>query len=199
MNLRLITVMFVAASLLFVTGVVVYGVRVRLSAQALVESAREIQSTKDAGRQIAAWRNRSGRIIDEEISPDGRDRSYDIKVENGLLHQLCIVPPTAIGMTVIVRDGELYSIIVVMFSGRAPSTTSGVWIQEWFDSDPVRGIHVNPTGRRWKATVDFSAALPKAEREKAFALNAECFVHLGGCRSAEDILPGVWQLGMGRR
>ena len=199
MKARRITTVLVAAFLLFATGVVVYGLRVRQSAQVLFESAREIQSTIDAGQQIATWRHRSGRSFEEKTSPDGRDHSYDIRIQNGLLHHLRIVPPTMAAMTVIMRDGELRSVIVVMFSGRGPSTTSGIWVQEWFDSDTVRGFRVNPKGRPWKATVDFSAAVPKAEREKAFELNAECFVQLGGCRSAEDILPGVWELGVGHQ
>jgi hypothetical protein len=102
-------------------------------------------------------------------------------------------------MTITMRDGELRSIILVMFTGREPNTTSGVWVQEWFDSGAVNDFHVNQKDRPWKATVELSSAVPEAEREKAFALNAECFVRPKGCRSAEDILPAVWQLAAAQR
>jgi hypothetical protein len=185
---------FAVVSLLFILGVFIYGARVRLSAQALLDSASEIHSTIDAERQIAAWRDRSGRDFQEVISPDGRDHSYDIQIENDLLHRLRLVPPTMIGLSIIMRNGELHSIIVVMSSGRPPTPPSGVWIQEWFDSNTDSGFHVISKDKPWKATVDFGAATPLAKRKKAFAMNSGCFVHLGGCRSAEDILPGVWQL-----
>ncbi len=81
-----------------------------------------------------------------------------------------------------------------MTTGRHPSTTAGVWVQEWFGTGAVSSLHVNDKDRPWKATVDLSSTVLAAQREKAFSMSTKCFVKLGGCKSAEEILPGVWQL-----
>jgi hypothetical protein len=193
-RLSRIVLLAVAGLVLLIVGVAAYAARVSSSAQALISSASEIHSTSDAERQIAAWRNRSGWSFWQEKSTPSGDHTYDIHVENGLLHHLRIVPPTMVGMTISMHDGELRSIILTMFSGRDPSTTSGVWVQEWFASDAANSFHVNDNGRPWKATVDFSSATPQAQRAKAFSLNSKCLVRPSGCRSAEEILPSVWQL-----
>ena len=170
-----------------------YAAHVRGSAQSLINSANRIHSTADAEREIAIWRSRSDRRFTDESPLSNGDRSYTVQVENGLLNRIRIVPPTAISMIVTIGNGQLKGIILVMFTGRSPSTTSGVWVQEYFGSGATNDFHVNPKGRPWKATVDFSSAAPESQREKAFALNTKCFVQPGGCKSAEDILPGVWQ------
>jgi hypothetical protein len=194
-TLRRALIVLVTGIILLMIGLVSYSVRVWSTANGLVASAAEIRSTADAKRQIAVWRNRSGRSFSEETSPNGKDRSYDVGVENGLLHRLRIVPPTMVGMTVTMRNGELCFIILTMFTGWNPNTTSGVWVQEWFGPGAVDGFHVNAKDRPWKATVEFSSAVQESDRMRAFALNTVCFVRPGGCRSAEDILPGVWSSG----
>ena len=183
-----------ALVLLLILGVIVNAVHVRSSAQDLINSAKGIRSAGDADREIAAWRNRSDRrFFDEPALPAG-DHSYNVKVENDLLNRLRIVPPTVVSMVVTMHNGELQSVILVMSTGREPSTTSGIWIQEWFGSGTMNDVRVNDKSRPSKATVDLPSAAPAAQREKAFALNTKCFVQPGGCRSAEDILPTVWQL-----
>lgn len=189
-----IFLLLVAAIVLLAAGVTVYAARVGSTARALIASASEIRSTADAERQIAAWRARSAPSFSQESSAPGGDHTYNIQVENGLLHRLRIVPPTMVGMTIGMRNGDLRYIILVMFTGRNPNTTSGVWVQEWFGSDAAESLHVNGSDRPWKATVDFSSAVPESQRGKAFSFNTRCFVQLGGCKSAEEILPGVWEL-----
>ena len=100
-----------------------------------------------------------------------------------------------VGMTITMRGGELRYIILTMLTGRDSSTTAGVWVQEWFGAGTVKDFRVNNKDKPWKATVEFSSAVPDSERENAFALNTQCFVQLGGCKSAQDILPDVWQMG----
>lgn len=193
MTWRRVLLLLGSGILLFALGLVVYAVRVSAAARELINSASAIHSTADAERQVAAWRNRSGRDFWESTSPSDGDQSYDIHVDNGLLHRLRIAPPTMVGMTVTMRDNRLRYIILTMFTGRDPARTSGVWVQEWFGSGTVSDFRVNGKDRPWKATLEFSSAVPDDEREKAFALNPKCLVRLAGCRSAEDILPNVWQ------
>jgi hypothetical protein len=187
--------MLIVAALVLLVTVAGYAAWVRSSAQALISSASEIHSASDAEREIATWRNRSGASFWQEKSTTNGEQTYDIHVENGLLHKLRIVPPTMVGMTISIHDGKLRFIILTVFSGWNPSTTSGVWVQEWFDAGAANSFHVNDNGRPWKATVDFSSEIPQGQRQKALSLNSKCLVRPSGCRSAEEILPGVWQLG----
>lgn len=180
---------------LLALGIMIYAAHIRTSATALIKSAREIRSTADAQREIAAWRSRSGTQFWEESDHLGGDHNYDAHVDNIFLSRLRIVEPTNVTLGVTMNDGKLRSVTLVMFTGRLPSTTSGVWIQEWFDSRAVGDLRVNAKDRPWKATVEFSSVVPEPQREEAFALNTKCFVRPGGCKSAEDVLPAVWKLG----
>lgn len=193
-TLSRVLLLLASAVLVLTLGVVVYAVRVRASARELIDSASAIHSTADAERQIAMWRNRSGRDFWESTSPKDGDHSYDIHVDNGLLYRLRVAPPTMIGMTITMRDSKLRYVNLTMFTGRDSSKTAGVWVQEWFGSGTANDFRVNTKDRPSKATLEFSSAIPDSQREKAFALNAGCAVRLAGCRSAEEILPYVWQL-----
>ena len=190
---RFVSVAF-AAALFFVLGLGIYAAHVRSSAQALINSAKAIRSTADAQREIAFWQRRSRESSWEQTSPQDGDRSFDTRVENGLLHRLHICPPTTAALTITTRDGQLRSIILVMFTGSVPNTTPGVWVQEWFDSGTATDLYVKQKDNPWKATVEFSSSVPEVEREKAFALNAGCLVKPWGCRSAQEILPDLGQL-----
>lgn len=64
-----IVLLFGSAALLFALGVVLYAIRVSASARKLIDSASAIRSTADADRQVAMWRNRSGRDFWESTSP----------------------------------------------------------------------------------------------------------------------------------
>jgi hypothetical protein len=186
--------LFLASAIVLFTilGIVIYAANVRASAQALIDSAKSIHSTADAQREIAIWQRRS-RESSWEASTQSQDLIFDTRVDNRLLHYLHICPPTVAALSISIRDGQLRSIILVMFTGSDPNTTPGVWIQEWFDSGTPANFYVKGKDKPWRATVEFSSAVPEAEREQAFALNANCFVKLKGCKNAEEILPNVWQ------
>jgi hypothetical protein len=179
---------------LFSVAIVLYAVRVHASAAALIESASKIHSTADADREIAKWRMQSGNQFWEESDHPGGDHDYNAQVENLLISRLRIVEPTEVTMGITMRGGKLRCVTIVMTTGRKPSTTSSVWIQEWFDVEGASLIHVNAKGRPWKAIVDLTSTVPDAQRQKTLRLNTRCFVKPGGCRSAEEILPNVWQL-----
>jgi|SRR5215469_2791733 len=173
---------------------VAYAGHIRSSALALTESATRIRSTEDAEREIAYWRSRAGEHFWQESDHPGGDHNYDAQIENLLISRLRIVEPTEVTVGVTMRGGKLRCITLVMTTGRKPSTTSSVWIQEWFDVGGAGFIRVNEKGKPWRAIVDLTSDLPDAQRQKAFALNTRCFVQLGGCSSAAEILPTVWQL-----
>jgi hypothetical protein len=188
-------VALLVATILLFAGAAVYAAHVRASAQALINSAYKIRSTEDAEREIATWRKRAGPKFWEETSRTGGDHNYDAQIENGLLSRFHFVEPTVVNLGVSMRDGKLRGLTLVMFTGREPGATSGVWIQEWFDPGMAKSFRVNDKDKPRRATVEFTSTVAEDQREKAFALNSKCFVQPKGCRDAEDILPTVWQLG----
>ena len=189
--LRLLVVTLAVVAL-FGLGITAYLAHIRATAVALIESARDIRSTEDAQRQIAVWRKREGEQFWQENDHPGGQHSYDGQIENLLISRLRILEPTVVTVGITMQNGKLQNLAVIMQSVRYP--TAAVWVQEWFDSGPVNRFHVSKKYRPLAAFIDFSTAMPDAQREKAFALNANCFVRPRGCRSAEDILPAVWQL-----
>jgi hypothetical protein len=182
-----------AAGGICVLGLLAYAIRLDASAKALIDSASKIRTTADAKQEVAIWRNRSDCSFWENATTSAGDQSYDIHVENGLISRLGVTRPAMVGVTVALRNGELRYVTLVMFSGKSPSSTAGVWIQEWFGLGTAGNFRIDRKDRPRKATIEFSSLIPESDRKRAFGLNANCFVRFGGCKSAEDILPGVWQ------
>jgi hypothetical protein len=98
-----------------------------------------------------------------------------------------------LGMTIALNKGELRYITVVMFTGRTPISTVGVWIQEWFGLGSSGDFRLDRKDEPRKATLEFSSEAPESERGGALRLSTKCFIQFAACKSAEDILPGVWQ------
>jgi hypothetical protein len=176
----------------------VYAFRVRAAASDLIDSASTIHSTADAKNQIAKWRNRSDCSFWENSATGNGDKLYEIRIENGLLGRLGITRPTMLGMTIALDKAELRYITVVMFTGRTPISTAGVWIQEWFGLGSASDFRLDRKDEPRKATLEFSSDVPESERGAALRLSTKCFIQFGGCKSADDILPGVWQWADGR-
>jgi hypothetical protein len=103
-----------------------------------------------------------------------------------------IVEPTRVTVGITMRDGALRSVTVIESTGWYP--VASVWIQEWFDETMPNRFRVLGSRRPNAATVEFPASLPDDQRKKAFAVNTKRLVRLGGCKTAEAILPGISQL-----
>jgi hypothetical protein len=125
---------------------------------------------------------------------DWGDHEYDIDVDNGLLGKFGVIPPAMLGVTIALRNGELRFVEAAMFSGKSAGSTADVLIREWFGTGASNSFRLGRQDEPLKAVVEFSSTVPDSERERIFRLNTRCFVRFRGCRSAEDILPGVWQL-----
>jgi hypothetical protein len=177
-----------------VLGIFVYLIHIERDARQLVSSVREVRTTEDAQQVIASWKKRSGSQFWQESDHVGGDHNYDAQVDNGPVSLLHIVEPTAVTVGFTMHNNELRSAVVIMTTGRKQAATSSVWVQEWFEPDSINRIHVVSKDRPWRATVEFPSTVEARQREKAFAFNTKCLIRLGGCKSAEDILPAVWQL-----
>ena len=185
--------MLVAGVALFGLGIAAYVSRVQASATALIKSARVIRTTADAEREIAAWRRRSGNEFWAE-SRDGSEKTYEAQIVNGIA-RLGFVELTEVTVDVTMHDGNLRRVTVTEWTAWYPLVS--VWIQEWFDAGlaglPNR-LLVSRTGKPSVALVVFPSSLRDDQRAKAFAFNTKCLVQPSLCKTAEGILPGVWQL-----
>jgi hypothetical protein len=182
-----------AGAALFGLGIAGYPGHVQASAKALIQSARVIRTTADAEREIAAWRRRSGNDFWVE-SREGSEKTYEGQVVNGIA-RLGLVVLTEVTVDVTMHDGNLRRITVTEWTAWYP--LASVWIEEWFDAClgglPNR-LLVSRTGKPSVAAVVFPSSLRDDQRRKAFAFNTKCLVQPSLCKTAEDILPGVWQL-----
>jgi hypothetical protein len=178
-------------------GIASYAAHLRTKATALIVSAREIRTTADAEREIDGWNQREGKEFWTESDHPGGDHTYDGQIVNLPIARLRVVEPTVVTVGVTMRDGKLRSVTVIESTGWYP--VASVWIQEWFDPDVPKRFHVASKDRPSVAYVEFPSSLPDTPRRMAFALNTRCLVRLGGCRNADDILPGVWKLETGSK
>ena len=189
---RYVVSTLVAVIALFGLGIALYLVDIRASATALIASAREIRTTADAEREIAAWKARSGSDFWSESDQPGGDHNYDAQIANLAIARLHLVQPTAVTMGITIRSGQLRCVTVIEMTGWQP--VAAVEINEWFDSAMPNRIHLTQGHRPLAATVDFPSSLAEDQRIRAFAVNTSCIVRRGGCKNAQDILPGIWQL-----
>ena len=190
--IRVLVVVFVFALILLVGGIAAYLFHIRNIATALVASARKIQTTEDAEREIAAWKVRAGNDFWTESDHPGGDHNYDASIVNLPIARLRVVQPTGVTVGLTMRDRKLRSVTVIESTGWYP--VASVWIQEWFDTNLPNHFHVSIKRRPSTAVVEFPSTLPDVERQKGFAVNTDCLAKPMGCRSAQEILPGVWEL-----
>ncbi len=182
---------------LIAAGLVAYSIHLEHSAKDLIDSVCQVRSREDAERVIESWRKRSGERSWQESDHPGGDHDFDAQIDNTPVWRLHISEPTILTVGFTMRGPELRSVVVIMTTGRGPAPTSSVWVQEWFQADSPNRVHVVAKDKPWKAAVDFPAGIAENQRQKAFALNANCLIRLGGCKSAEELLSGVWQLDAG--
>jgi hypothetical protein len=174
-------------------GIAAYAAHLRTSARELIESARTIRNTADAEREIIRWRQRSGKQSWTETDHPGGDHNYDALVENLAIARLRVVEPAEITVSITMREGKLRCVTVIESTGWYPMAQ--IWIQEWFDPDMPRRVNLGIKGRPPTVIfVEFPSSISDAQRTRAFALNTNCLMRPRGCRSVEEILPGVLQL-----
>lgn len=184
-------VLVVGGALLGV-GITGYLIHIRNSATALISSARNIRTKVDAEREIATWRKRSGKDFWQESDHPGGDHNYDAQIVNLAVARLHIVEPTGVTVGITMNGGKLRCVTVIESVGWYP--VASVWVQEWFDETMPSRFHVGSHAKPADAFVEFPSSLPDDQRSKAFAVDTNCLTKPTGCRTAEAILPGVWQL-----
>jgi len=185
-------VVLIAGTTLFGLGVAAYLIHIQASAKALINSALEIRTKSDAEREIAAWRKRSGKDFWQESDHPGGDHNYDAQITNPAIARLRLVEPAAVTVGVTMCDGILRSVTVIESASWYP--VASVWVQEWFDEAMPNRFHVSRKGKPYQAIVEFPSSLPDNQRRRAFAINSKCLLRSRGCNTAQDILPGIWQL-----
>jgi hypothetical protein len=179
--------LFVVA-LLHIAGMIAYAVRVRASAQALIQSAREIHSVADADRLASTWGESSFR---GHTAFHSRERhEYQFEVRSGLLTTFHLVPSTGILLQVTLVPDQRQRVVLGMYTDQ-----SSVWVQD--DSTAANSSvqsQPDPSGSPKKAVVILGAGADESTRARAFAFNPNCLAKLGGCSDAQQILSTVRQL-----
>ena len=191
-RMRVLVAVLALAFLLLVGGTATYLAHIQGMATALIASAREIRTTQDAEREIAAWKARAGNEFWIESDHPGGDHNYDAQIVNLSIARFRIVQPTGVTVGLTMRDRKLHNVTVIESTGWY--TVASVWIQEWLDEELPNRIRVLGHRKLNDAVVEFPSSLPDQERKKAFAVNTKCLVLRGGCKTAGELLPGIWQL-----
>ena len=167
-----------------------YAIHLHASAMALISSARVIRTTADAEREISAWKRRSGNEFWVE-SRDGSEKTYKAEIANLEMARLGLVELTGVTLEVTMHGEKLRYITVTETTGWYP--WASVWIREWFDEGMTNGLLVSRTGKS-AAVASFPSSVSDDQRKRVFAFNTNCLLRPSVCKTAEDILPGVWQL-----
>jgi hypothetical protein len=190
--LRIGLVALAAGGAFATLGIVAYLAHLQSSATALIDSARGIRTKSDAEREIVAWTKRSGKDFWGESDHPGGDHNYDAQIVNLPVARLRLVEPTGVTVSITMRNDELRCVTVIESTGWYP--VASVWIQEWFNGSMPNQFRVGSSRKPSVATVEFPSSMPEALRRRGFAFNTKCLVETNGCKTAEDIFPGVWQL-----
>ena len=176
------------ATLLLAVGTIAYAAHVRASAKALIDAAGRIRSRADVEQQARIWQRARG--YSEFVSPDGTERGYQMEVRSGWLSTFRLVPSTGVLLQVSTRSNILERVVLGMYNEQSSvwvqraslTTTSHIWLQR------------DRAGVPAKVLVMLGSAADESTLAKAFALNANCMVKLGGCKNAQEMLPSVSQL-----
>jgi hypothetical protein len=175
-------------ALLHIAGVIAYAVRVRASAQTLIQWAEKMHSVADADRLASTWGESSYRSHTAFHSRERHD--YQFEVRSGLLTTLHLVPSTGVLLQVTMVPGQRQRVVLGMYADQ-----SSVWVQD--DStaanSSVQSQH-DPSGMPKKTVVTLGSGADESTRARALAFNPNCFVRLGGCSNVQEMLPAVRQL-----
>ena len=186
--IRSVVATLLVVILLHVIGVIVYAVRVRASAQALIQSATGIRSVADADRLVSAWGESSFRS--HTVFHSRERHEYQFEVRSGVLTTLHLVPSTGVLLQVTIAPGKYQRVVLGMYTDRA-----SVWVQDDSTaSDSSVQSQPDKSGLPMKVTVMLGSGVDESTRARAFAFNPNCLMRVGGCSNAEQILSSVRQL-----
>jgi hypothetical protein len=96
---------FVSVPILLGIGGAAYAIHLYASATGLIKSAREIRTTADAEREIAAWKKRLGNQFWVE-SRDFSERTYKAEVVNLQMARLGLTELTGVTLEVTMQRGD---------------------------------------------------------------------------------------------
>jgi hypothetical protein len=124
--------------------------------------------------------------------------------ENTLLYKLKLAPPTVADVSIRFTNNTADDVYVLLVT--AKQTATGIWrddvgvvVRESSDDpsachphmDMSRSEHYRGTSS-WIA-IAMDRCVSAAERARAFAINGGCIARIGGCKTAEQIIPGAYR------
>jgi len=127
------------------------------------------------------------------------DCELAFRFRNSWLSLLRLAPPTGFNSLLRFHDGVLVNrethlgqglCCVVYVREDLPASATGA-LRSRFSLELQR----DGNGRPWKAMVHLTPQASEKERELAYSFNLHCLDKIGGCKTAEELSPGVWQGG----
>ena len=137
------------------------------------------------------------------VSDDPRDCTaercgFAFRFENTWLSRLRLAVPTALFCGVTVRAGRVDGRSAWLACDTRPFETDVMVIEgppNRFGPpdrhEELGGIYHHAKAGHW--VIKLASPANPALRQSAFAFNLGCLSRIGGCRTKEDILPGMWQ------
>ncbi len=127
------------------------------------------------------------------------DCELAFRFRNSSLSRLRLAPPTGFDSVLRFHDGVLVNretylgqgLCCVVYVREDLSASATGALRSRFSPELQR----DGSGRAWKAMVHLTPQASEQERELAYSFNLHCLDKIGGCKTAEELSPGVWQGG----
>ena len=147
---------------------------------------------------------RAAGFSDSTFTCRGRECGYGLRVENAPLSRLRLAPITVIDCSVVFTDGIASDVYVALgVQGKIQGKSAddlGVVVHESNErAEACQSGYKLSVGRRYAApgdrswaTISMDCCVSADNRAKALGINAGCLTRIGGCKTIESILPGVF-------
>ena len=172
----------------------------RNQARTLIGEFRSLDSAADpSAAALALMAKYDKHLVGKSCNSDWCQ--YLFVFSNASISKFRVVPRAEIGAYVTLNRGSLAIVRVEYTSAVFRADSPIVGVQEGFC--PVRSIegcdyfYLNPHGQNvaqtWNGDVGFGQRATRDQKRAAWALNADCFTALTGCKDISELLPTVWK------
>jgi hypothetical protein len=143
-------------------------------------------------RRLAEQHGGTEAVVPPELAPAGCApdcRTFSFWFESLWLHRLGLGPATAVVAGLQTGGGRLLSRAIIIES--TAEWDSAVDVSEDLSSRSGKSYSIRFRSMRPRWCVEFTPEAPAELRRQAFAVNLNCLSRIRGCKTKEEILPGV--------
>ena len=128
-----------------------------------------------------------------QLGPCSNDGcGYEANVSNGVLYALHLVPYTNLRAQFWQEKGIMQSNSIYFYS--MPHGMVDVLVKYCRACDPPNMYPYETVSMFFTGYVEIDLSAPDIARNKVFGMNTGCLTRWGGCDSAAQLLPTVWQM-----